>query len=199
MSRSNVTVMRKERRRDRRRSMQAEALLDGRPVQLTDLSAAGFGVALDATDRQPHDFRVGQRLRLEVPVPQGEPLSLPVEIVRPSGENGVVGGIFLDISDAAYNTIEALRDGRPVHLTDLGAAGVVGALDATVRTPHDFRVGQRLRLEVPVPQGEPLSLPVEIVRPSGENGVVGGIFLDISDAAYNTIEALLTGRFRRRR
>ncbi|HEY9536920.1 MAG TPA: PilZ domain-containing protein [Kiloniellaceae bacterium] len=112
MSRSNVTVMRKERRRDRRRSMQAEALLDGRPVQLTDLSAAGFGVALDATDRQPHDFRVGQRLRLEVPVPQGEPLSLPVEIVRPSGENGVVGGIFLDISDAAYNTIEALLTGR---------------------------------------------------------------------------------------
>src|SRR3546814_5377247 len=104
--------MRKERRRDRRRSMQAEALLDGRPVQLTDLSAAGFGVALDATDRQPHDFRVGQRLRLEVPVPQGEPLSLPVEIVRPSGENGVVGGIFLDISDAAYNTIEALLTGR---------------------------------------------------------------------------------------
>src|SRR3546814_16007087 len=112
MSRSNVTVMRKERRRDRRRSMQAEALLDGRPVQLTDLSAAGFGVALDATDRQPHDFRVGQRLRLEVPVPQGEPLSLPVEIVRPSGEHGVVGRIFLDISDAAYNTIAALLTGR---------------------------------------------------------------------------------------
>src|SRR3546814_3539534 len=112
MSRSNFTVMRKERRRDRRRSMQAEALLDGRPVQLTDLSAAGFGVALDATDRQPHDFRVGRRLRLEVPVPQGEPLSLPVEIVRPSGENGVVGGIFLDISDAAYNTLEELLTGR---------------------------------------------------------------------------------------
>src|SRR3546814_12800962 len=104
--------MRKDRGRDRRRSRQAEALLDGRPVQLTDLSAAGFGVALDATDRQPHDFRVGQRLRLEVPVPQGEPLSLPVEIVRPSGENGVVGGIFLDISDAAYNTIAALLTGR---------------------------------------------------------------------------------------
>src|SRR3546814_14628392 len=112
MSRSNVTVMRKERRRDRRRSMQAEALLDGRPVQLTDLSAAGFGVALDATDRQPHDFRVGQRLRLEVPVPQGEPLSLPVEIVRPSGENGVVGGIFLAISDATYHNLEPLLTGR---------------------------------------------------------------------------------------
>jgi hypothetical protein len=44
-----------------------------------------------------------------------------------------------------------------------------------------------------------LSLAVEIVRPMGENGVVGGIFLDLSDAAFNTIEALLTGRINRRR
>lgn len=112
MGRSNVTVMRKERRRDRRRLQQLEAQLGGHPVQIADLSTSGFGAALDATDRQPHDFRVGQRLRLELQPPQGGPLSLAVEIVRPAGTNGVVGGIFLELSDAAYNTIEALLTGR---------------------------------------------------------------------------------------
>lgn len=112
MNRSNVTMTRKERRRDRRREMQIKVLLGGQPVQLIDLSAAGFGVAIDATDRLPHDFRVGQRLRLELQPPQGEPLSLPVEIVRPVGRNGVAGGVFLELSDADYNTIEGLLTGR---------------------------------------------------------------------------------------
>ena len=112
MNRNNMTVIRKERRRDRRRQMQSGILLGGQPVQLTDLSAAGFGAALDATDRRPYDFRVGQRLRLELSVPNGKPLSLQVEIVRPVGENGVLGGVFLQLSDADYNTIEGLLTGR---------------------------------------------------------------------------------------
>jgi len=112
MNRNNVTVVRKERRRDRRRQMQSDIRLGGQPVQLTDLSAAGFGAALDATDRRPHDFRVGQRLRLELSIPNGKQLSLQVEIVRPIGENGVLGGVFLQLSDADYNTIEGLLTGR---------------------------------------------------------------------------------------
>lgn len=112
MNRNNVTVMRKERRRDRRRQMQTEVLLGGQPVQLTDLSAAGFGAAIDATDRRPYDFRVGQRLRLEIAVPGGKALSLQVEIVRAVGENGVVGGVFSALSDADYNVIEGLLTGR---------------------------------------------------------------------------------------
>lgn len=112
MNRSNVTVMRKERRRDRRRQMQVEVLLGGLPVQLTDLSAAGFGAAIDATDRRPYDFRVGQRLRLEIFVPGTKPLSLQVEIVRAVGGNGVLGGVFLQLSDADYNAIEGLLTGR---------------------------------------------------------------------------------------
>lgn len=112
MNRSNITVTRKERRRDRRRPMELEVLLGGQQVQLSDLSAAGFGAAIDATDRRPYDFRVGQRLRLDFRPQAGETLSLAVEITRPMGENGVVGGIFLDITDQAYNAIEALLTGR---------------------------------------------------------------------------------------
>src|SRR3546814_9789253 len=67
------------------------------------------------------------------------------------------------------------------------------------RRPHDFRVGQRLRLELRPAGGEALSLAVEITRPVGENGIVGGTFVELSDAAYNIIESLLTGRFNRRR
>lgn len=112
MTRNSVTVTRKERRRDRRRDLQIEALLGGQPVLLTDLSAAGFGAAIDATDRRPRGFRVGQRLRLELHLPDGKPLSLPVELVRPSGENGVVGGVFVELSDSAYNAIESILTGR---------------------------------------------------------------------------------------
>lgn len=112
MTRNNVTVIRKERRRDRRRQLETEVLLGGQRVRLTDLSASGFGAAIDATDRRPHDFRVGQRLRLELLPPGGAPLLLQVEIVRPMGENGVVGGVFLDLSDAAFDTIESLLTGR---------------------------------------------------------------------------------------
>ena len=112
MNRSTMTVMRKERRRDRRRQMQVAVFLGGEEVQLTDLSASGFGAAIDATDRRPHDFRVGQRLRLELRPQQGQPLSLAVEIARPLGENGVVGGVFIGLSDADYNAIEALLTGR---------------------------------------------------------------------------------------
>ena len=112
MNRNNSIVKRKERRRDRRRQMLLEVLLGGHEVQLTDLSTVGFGAAIDATDRRPHDFRIGQRLRLELRPRGGEALSLAVEIVRPVGENGVVGGVFVDLSDADYNAVEALVTGR---------------------------------------------------------------------------------------
>jgi PilZ domain len=112
MNRNNSTVKRKERRRDRRRPMQIEVFLGGQEVQLTDLSASGFGAAIDATDRRPHDFRVGQRLRLEIRPRDGEALVLAVEIVRPMGENGVVGGVFVGLSDADYNVVEAMITGR---------------------------------------------------------------------------------------
>lgn len=112
MNRSNLRITRKDRRRDRRRGLQLEAVLGGHPVALTDLSTAGFGVAIDATERMPYDFRAGQRLRLELERPGGEPLSLQVEIVREAGVNGVLGGVFLGLSDAEYNLIESLVTGR---------------------------------------------------------------------------------------
>lgn len=112
MNRNNITVVRKERRRDRRRQMETEVLLGGQRVRLTDLSASGFGVAIDATDRRPHDFRVGQRLRLELLPPGGAPLVLQVEIVRPVAVNGVVGGAFVDLSDKDFDVIESLLTGR---------------------------------------------------------------------------------------
>lgn len=112
MNRNNVTVVRKERRRDRRRELDMEVRLGGQPVRLTDLSASGFGAAIDATDRRPYDFRLGQRLTFELRAADVLPLLLQVEIVRPVGENGVIGGIFLDLSDADFNTIESLLTGR---------------------------------------------------------------------------------------
>jgi hypothetical protein len=112
MNRNNVTVTRKERRRDRRRSMEIEAALDGQPVRLADLSASGFGVAIDATDKTFPHFRVGMRTYLELKADGVEALKLVVEIVREMGENGVVGGAFVKLSDKDYNVIESLLTGR---------------------------------------------------------------------------------------
>lgn len=112
MNRNGIKVTRKERRRDRRRGLNLDATLDGHEVLLTDLSAAGFGAALDATTRVPFSFRVGAQLRLELKPQQGAPLTLPVEITREVGDNGVIGGVFIDLNDDAYNAIEGLLTGR---------------------------------------------------------------------------------------
>ena len=112
MNRNNMRVMRKERRRDRRRGLHIEARLDDHEVLLTDLSASGFGAALDATDRSPFDFRVGRRMRLEFSPQPGETQTFPIEIIREPGENGVLGGVFVELTDEAYNVIEALLTGR---------------------------------------------------------------------------------------
>lgn len=112
MNRIGMKVQRKERRRDWRRVLHLEAGLGGREVLLTNLSSAGFGAAPDATDSAPLGFRAGARLRLELRPRRGAPLSLPVEIVREMGDNGVVGGVFTGLTDEAYNTIESLLTGR---------------------------------------------------------------------------------------
>lgn len=112
MSRNSTRVTRKERRRDRRRPLNIEARLDDHDILLTDLSAAGFGGALDATDRSPYDLRVGRRMRLEITPQAGDSLTFAVEITREPGDNGVVGGVFVGLTDEAYNSIESLLTGR---------------------------------------------------------------------------------------
>jgi hypothetical protein len=112
MNRDDSIVKRRERRRDRRRALQLEAQLGGLDVVLSDLSAVGFGAAIDATDRRPHDFRIGQSLRLDLHLKNGETFSFSVEIVRPMAENGVVGGVFVNLTDEGYNVIESLLTGR---------------------------------------------------------------------------------------
>ena len=112
MNRNNMTVIRKERRRDRRRALELEALLDGQAVSLVDLSASGFGAALDATDCSARGFRIGGQHRLELQLGEKEAVVLSVEITRWSPSKAVVAGIFLEISDAAYNMIESLLTGR---------------------------------------------------------------------------------------
>lgn len=112
MNRNNMKVMRKERRRDRRRGLQLDARLAGQEILLTDLSAAGFGAAIDATDPHPAEFRFGQRLFLELTPRGGETFTFPVEITRPMADNGVLGGVFVGLSDEGFDVIESLIMGR---------------------------------------------------------------------------------------
>ncbi|MEQ8356408.1 MAG: hypothetical protein RH942_12775 [Kiloniellaceae bacterium] len=112
MNRNNVKIMRKERRRDRRRDLQLQARLGANEVIVTDVSAAGFGAAIDATENLSYDFRPGQRLRLELDPQTGKSVAFLVEITRPIGSDGVLGGRFVDLSDEGYNIIESILTGR---------------------------------------------------------------------------------------
>ena len=112
MNRNNITVLRKERRRDRRSHPHLEARLDGREVILTDLSTAGFGAALDATDEAVRRIHDGQRVVLELMTDDGGRYSFAAEVSRLPGATGVVGAVFEPLDDAGFSCLEGLVTGR---------------------------------------------------------------------------------------
>ncbi|CAE7811528.1 unnamed protein product [Symbiodinium necroappetens] len=108
----SFTVRGKERRRDRRRRLQLSAEIDGHAVSLVDISIAGFGAAVDATDRAAPKLPLGHRGRLDIWLSDGRRMRLEIEIGREVGPDGMFGGRFLDISDENFRLIEAILLGR---------------------------------------------------------------------------------------
>lgn len=130
-----VSVFQKERRRDLRRSVRFEGLVNDGPVTVVDISASGVGAKvlgspgpvpvgtegyeIEITPKN-HDggdtkhFEVGGEATLAL-FKDGDPiLSASIEIVRFDKEQDSLGARFINIEDAQYRIIERLVTGRPI-------------------------------------------------------------------------------------
>ena len=104
-----VTVGAKEQRRDQRRPVSIEGLLDGCKVEIVDLSLSGVGGgAVELREAQTLDLSEGQYAVLEFRGNNDQRVSLNVEIRRVFEDTGEFGVVFHDISDADFDTIEKL-------------------------------------------------------------------------------------------
>ncbi len=104
-----VAYSSKEQRRDQRRAVSIEASLDGRRIEIVDLSLSGFGGgAVDLQETESVDLQEGQYAVLEFRGNDDQHVSLNIEIRRVFEETGEFGAVFHDISDSDFNAIERL-------------------------------------------------------------------------------------------
>ena len=121
-----VSVFQKERRRDLRRSVQFEGLVNDGPVTIVDISASGVGAKVLATPGpmpvgaegyeieitpkdhdggDTKDFEVGGEATLALLKDGEQILSASIEIVRFDAEQDSLGARFINIEDAQYRII----------------------------------------------------------------------------------------------
>ena len=101
----------KEHRRDKRRSFEIPASLNGVPVLVTDLSLGGVAAGADAIEIDGEttlDLRPGQCAVLRLPRNGNHSKSFEVEIVRSERREGRVGLRFTALNDDQYRLVEQL-------------------------------------------------------------------------------------------
>ncbi|TQV80400.1 PilZ domain-containing protein [Denitrobaculum tricleocarpae] len=134
-----VAITQKERRRDLRRSVSFDGLVNDGPVSVIDISASGVGarvldtpgpmavgdegyeieiVPSHGSDTHGNDtarsFEVGSEATLTVLKDGDRILSVSIEIVRFDPEADSLGARFINIADEQYRVIERLVTGRPI-------------------------------------------------------------------------------------
>lgn len=130
-----VSVIQKDRRRDLRRCVSLDGLVNDGPVSVIDISASGVGAKIlntpgplsvgndgyeieivpkDSGDGAPAYFEVGTEATLKLLKDGEQILAVTIEIVRfePDGDN--LGARFINIADEQYRVIERLVTGRPI-------------------------------------------------------------------------------------
>ncbi len=117
MTRS-VSVASKERRRDQRRPVEAEAWLDNFPITIVDLSMSGIaGSSPELKKKGNLKLRIGQFAGLEIaPSEDEERLKFLVEIKRIDEAEGEFGAAFDQLEDEDFNLIEAMMFPRRKRL-----------------------------------------------------------------------------------
>jgi hypothetical protein len=104
-----VSFSSKEQRRDQRRAVSIDGMLDGYQVQIVDLSLSGVGGgAVELLEKQSLGLQEGQYAVLEFRGGDDQRVSLNVEIRRVFEETGEFGAVFHDISTADFDAIESL-------------------------------------------------------------------------------------------
>lgn len=106
-----------DRRRDRRRDVVIDALLDGEDIQILDIGLSGFGAA-GAYER--HDRTIwpkpDTKAELEYTDFRGRKIEMIVEITNSDPESGRFGGNFLELSGASFDAIQDLMLRRDLRL-----------------------------------------------------------------------------------
>lgn len=99
----------KEHRRDRRRSQEIPAELNGTAVRITDLSLGGAAAGPEnAAGDIFRDLREGDLAYLRMPRSGAHSQVLTVEVARCTGTDGRVGLRFRTLDDGQYRLVEQL-------------------------------------------------------------------------------------------
>ena len=99
----------KEHRRDKRRTYEISAVLNGTNVLVTDLSLGGAAATPeDAFSESLSRLREGDMAHLRLPRDGAHSQTFPVEIARSAGLDGRVGLRFKTLDDSQYKLVEQL-------------------------------------------------------------------------------------------
>jgi hypothetical protein len=130
-----VAVTHKERRRDLRRPVNFDGLVNDGRITVVDISSSGVGARgldkggsfsagdedyeleirpLDSGKSKDSDLEPGDIAELKVFKEKALVLSIQVEIVRVDKDADSLGARFINIEDGQYRVIEKLVTGRPI-------------------------------------------------------------------------------------
>ncbi|MEM7170234.1 MAG: PilZ domain-containing protein [Pseudomonadota bacterium] len=107
-----IEVGRVERRRDWRRQILLDALLDGHPIKLVDVSGGGFGAVFEIEGEGHLLPDQGSKVKMVVFLDGAESESFDIEITRIDPVTGRFGAHLLPMSDRQFKLIERLTLGR---------------------------------------------------------------------------------------
>ncbi len=107
-----VAVKRKERRRDRRRTVVIRSAIGSWTAVVTDISSGGIGGLLDIMGSEDARLRPGQRVEAILPLDDLESLAFTLVITRGLGVDLSFGARFEGVTDAQFRLIESYVTGR---------------------------------------------------------------------------------------
>jgi len=107
----------KELRRDRRRAVAIDAVLDTQDVKILDIGLSGFGAtgAYQRHDRTPWPH-VDQRAELDFQDYKGRKVEVLVTISYVDVETGRFGGNFIELTGNAFDVIQDLMLHRDLRI-----------------------------------------------------------------------------------
>ncbi len=114
--RPRISVIKPEHRRDQRRPVSLRGSVDGERVEVMDLSLGGVGGRFIVRgDSANLNIRQGQYTNLSLTGPDGQQVSVSIQIRRIYYASGKFGAMFTGLSSSDFDAIERLmfpRRGR---------------------------------------------------------------------------------------